>query len=612
MGTSGESIAMLTPLTTSGTRAATDAKSYTKGGEELSGAQILVRELERLGVTHIFGYPGGAAINIFDALYDSSIEVVLVRHEQGATHMADGYARATGRVGVVLVTSGPGALNTVTGLLTAKMDSVPLLIISGQTNSTNLGKDAFQEADVFGVTLPLVKHNHLVLDVDQIAPTVRFAQDLAAQGRPGPVLIDIPKDISAKKTNYLAPSEVDLNLTPEKTPSLNSEQLADCKQLADLIMKSSRPLLLVGHGSVISGAERVVRLLAEKLRSPVTNTLLGKGGFPESHPLSLGMLGMHGTAYANYATTRCDLILSIGSRFDDRINGCPKEFCPHAKILHIDIDPTEIGRSVRTDAAVVADARLAVDEILRQVGALDTGEWLRELNEYRQINPLLADHSEGVVAGGEHHLRAAQVLSAIDKLAPRDSVVTTDVGQHQMWAAQFMLTDGARNWLSSGGAGTMGFGLPAAIGAQFGRPDSTVIAVVGDGGFQMVQAELATAAIHKLPIKIVIIDNQCLGMVRQWQELFYQNRLSSVSLHGNPDFVKLAAAYGIKAFYVDSIANLESVVNEALAYNDGPCLIHAQVQNEDNVWPMIPAGKSANEMVLAHPKAQLPMPTGST
>ncbi|MBM4252904.1 MAG: biosynthetic-type acetolactate synthase large subunit [Deltaproteobacteria bacterium] len=578
----------------------------------LSGAQILVRELENLGVTHIFGYPGGAAINMFDALYDSSIEVVLVRHEQGATHMADGYARATGHVGVVLVTSGPGALNTVTGLLTAKMDSVPLLVISGQTNSTNLGKDAFQEADVFGTTLPLVKHNHLVLDVEQIAPTVRYAYELAKHGRPGPVLIDIPKDISARKTRYHAQSHGSSAVPSKATHSLNSEQVASCRGLANLLMKSKRPLLLVGHGAVISGAHNLVLQLAEKLGSPVTNTLLGKGGFPESHPLSLGMLGMHGTAYANYATTQCDLILSIGSRFDDRINGCPSEFCPRAKILHIDIDPTEIGRSVRTDAAVVADARLAIAEILQLVDQLDTIAWRQELAAYRKKHPLVVEHSDGIIAGREHRLRAAQVLSAIHRMAPNDSVVTTDVGQHQMWAAQFILTDGHRNWLSSGGAGTMGFGLPAAIGAQFGRPDATVIAVVGDGGFQMVQAELATAAIHKLPIKIVIIDNQCLGMVRQWQQLFYQNRLSSVSMHGNPDFVKLAEAYGIKAFYVDTSTTLDQTITEALAYREGPCLIHAQVQNEDNVWPMIPAGKSAQDMVLAHPKAQLPMPTGST
>lgn len=589
-----------------------DIKSDTVPGVSLSGAQILVKELERLGVTHIFGYPGGAAINIFDALYDSSIKVVLVRHEQGATHMADGYARATGKVGVVLVTSGPGALNTTTGLLTAKMDSVPLLVISGQTNSINLGKDAFQEADVFGVTLPLVKHNQLILSTEQIAPAVRYGYELACSGRPGPVLLDLPKDISARKIPYDLVHESHPARVSRRPTSLSPSQARDCLKLAALLMASRRPLILVGHGAILSGAGAEVRQLAETLGSPVTNTLLGKGGFPESHPLSLGMLGMHGTAYANYATTRCDLILSIGSRFDDRINGCPEEFCPLAKKLHIDIDPTEIGRNIPADAAVVADARLALQEILRHIGPLPTQEWLFELETYRKKHPLLVDHGEGIVDGEKHHLRAPQVLSCLYRMAPRESVVTTDVGQHQMWAAQFMLTDEERNWLSSGGAGTMGFGLPAAIGAQFGRPDATVIAVVGDGGFQMVLGELATAAIHRLPIKIVVIDNQCLGMVRQWQELFYGNRLSSVSLHGNPDFVALAEAYGIKAWYVDSQEHLDTVVRDAMIYRDGPCLIHAQVQNEDNVWPMIPAGKSAKDMVLSHPKSLLPMPTGST
>ena len=526
--------------------------------------------------------------------------------------MADGYARATGKLGVVLVTSGPGALNTVTGLLTAKMDSVPILVISGQTNSVNLGKDAFQEADVFGVTLPLVKHNQLILDVDQIAPTVRRAHLIATSGRPGPVLLDLPKDISAKRTVYDADRVSFAPLTDAISTSVSPAMARDCAAVAEYLMRSKRPLLLVGHGTVIAGASSVVRELAEKLGSPVTNTLLGKGGFPEDHPLSLGMLGMHGTAYANYATTRCDLILSIGSRFDDRINGCNEEFCPLAVKLHIDIDPTEIGRVVKPDAAVVGDAKLAVTEILRHVEAIDTTEWLRELAAYRVGHPLVKDHAQGVVSGEEHPLRAAQVLDCFHDMLPSDAIISTDVGQHQMWAAQFMLTRKERHWLSSGGAGTMGFGLPAAMGAQFARPEATVVAVVGDGGFQMVQAELATAAIHKLPVKILVIDNQCLGMVRQWQELFYENRLSSVSLHGNPDFVALAAAYGIKGFYVDTVGELAEVAAAALAYRDGPCLIHAQVVNEDNVWPMIPAGKSAQHMVLSQPKTQLPMPTGST
>ncbi len=569
---------------------------------ELTGAQILVRELERLGVTHIFGYPGGAAINIFDALYDSKIKVVLTRHEQGAVHMADGFARATGQIGVVLVTSGPGALNTVTGLLTAKMDSVPIVVISGQTNSHNLGKDAFQEADVFGVTMPVVKHNRLILGVEDVAPAVAEAFDVAKEGRPGPVLLDLPKDISGKKCIYKPRIQGAI-----KEASLSDPQRAQCAGIAALIRQSKRPLLLVGHGAILSGASELVIRLAETINAPVVNTLLGKGAFPESHPLSLGMLGMHGNAYANYATTRCDLILSIGSRFDDRINGLTEKFCPLAKKAHIDIDAAEIGKVVTPDAWAQADAKLALKEILHLVSPLETSEWLTELDSYRSEFPLCSkpDDDKG-------ELRAAEVLDVLNSLLEDNAVITTDVGQHQMWAAQFMLSKKARTFLSSGGAGTMGFGVPSAIGAQFALPDRTVVAIVGDGGFQMTQCELATAFIHKLPVKFLILDNKCLGMVRQWQELFYENRLSSVLLDGNPDFVALAHAYGIKGVVLEDRATLRENLASALRDESGPILIHAKVALEDNVWPMIPAGRSADDIVLARPTNTLEKPTGST
>lgn len=566
-----------------------------------NGARLLVRELERLGVEVIFAYPGGAAMPIFDALYDSKIRVILVRHEQGATHMADGYARASGKVGVVLVTSGPGALNTVTGILTARMDSVPIMVITGQAATTNLGRDAFQEADVFGTTLPLVKYSKLVLRGIDVPRAVRDCYGIAAAGRPGPVLLDMPKDVSQNTVDLDALREREVVSAPQilvDEPLPCSEAV---RRMARLIMTSQRPLLLVGHGAIISGAALEVRLLAETLQSPVTNTLLGKGAFPETHALALGMLGMHGTAYANYATTRCDMILSIGSRFDDRINGDAREFCPKAKILHIDIDASEIGRNLTPAAAVRGDARLVLRELLRYVSRLPSEDWLAELNAYKRAHPLvsLPEALSGDTA--EAPLRASEVLAALQAQLPDDAIVVTDVGQHQMWAAQFCLTDAPRGFLSSGGAGTMGFGLPAAIGAQLARPQSLVACVVGDGGFQMVLGELATAALHRLKLKIVIIDNGCLGMVRQWQELFFDKRYQSIRLEGSPDFVTLASAYGIHGLRLHSRAALRQTLAEALAYGEGPVLIHAQVENEDNVWPMIPAGKSAGHMLLAHP-----------
>ncbi len=566
----------------------------------MTGAQALIQCLENHGVKYIFGLSGGAAMPIFDALVDSKIKLILVRHEQGAVHMADGYARATGKPGVVLVTSGPGATNTVTGIMTAHMDSVPVIVLTGQTITAMLGKDAFQEADIAGITMPIVKHSYLIKNTNDIPRVLKEAFYICNTGRPGPVLLDLPKDVtSAPFTGSTLDPEMDL--PGYKVPIMCDK--SHVLKMAKIFKGSKRPLLLIGHGAVIARAGKAIRELAEKLRSPVTNTLLGKGAFPETDRLSLGMLGMHGTAYANKALTMCDVILSIGSRWDDRINGNNQEFCLGAKKLHIDVDPAEIGKIVKPDAYCVGDARLIVEELVKHVEPLETQEWLQELDYLKKQYPLKYSRENG--------LTAQYVLHELYKVTEGKAVVTTDVGQHQMWAAQFYLTDYCDNWITSGGAGTMGFGFPAAIGAQFGRPNDLVVAIVGDGGFQMTLYELSTIFIHKLPVKVLIIDNKYLGMVRQWQELFFDNRLSGVDLEGNPDFVKLAEAYNVKGVHVHKPEHVRERLIEAINHK-GPCVIHAEVIKEDNVFPMIPAGKSAYHMIIEPPKTKLEKPTGST
>jgi len=566
-----------------------------------NGAQVLIDCLEREGVEYIFGYSGGAALPIFDALYDSKIKLIMTRHEQGASHMADGYARATGKPGVVLVTSGPGATNTITGIMTAQMDSVPMIVLTGQTITKLLGTDAFQEADVFGLSMAIVKHNYLVKRTTDIPRVVKEAFHITNTGRPGPVLIDLPKDITSAP--FTGDINEDMRLPGYK--ALAKADAASIEAMAALINASQRPVILAGHGALVSRASKEVKELAFKLNAPVTNTLLGKGAFPESHESSLGMLGMHGTAYANKAMLSCDLIIGIGCRWDDRINGNPKKFCPDAKKIHIDIDPAEIGKIVGPDAYAIGDAKLILQELIKKINPIDREGWMQEIKAFKKSFPLSYSHSEN------GKLTAQQVIDAAYKATNGKAIVTTDVGQHQMWAAQFFKTDEPDSWISSGGAGTMGFGFPAAIGAQLGKPEETVIAIVGDGGFQMTSAELSTAVINKLPVKILLIDNKYLGLVRQWQEIFLSNRYSGVDMEGNPDFVLLAQAYGMKGFNIKHSGELKQVMAEALAYT-GPCLIHAEVIKEDNVYPMVPAGQSLDMMMLEPPKVKMEMPEGST
>ena len=569
----------------------------------MNGSQIIVEALRRHGVDYLFGYPGGACMPIFDALVDApEIKIVLVRHEQGGTHMADGYARATGKPGVVLVTSGPGATNTVTGLLTAQMDSVPMVVLTGQTITPNLGKDAFQEADVFGVTMPVVKHSYLVREVNDLPRVMNEAFHLATSGRPGPVLVDLPKDVVSAECEADFTDEFHL---PGYAPPARG-RAEDLEKAAELISSSKKPLLYVGAGAVIAQASRQVIGLAEKLQAPVTTTLLGKGAFPETHPLSVGMLGMHGTAYANKTVVDCDLIMAIGARWDDRITGKVSEFCPNATKIHIDVDPAEFGKIIDPDVSIAGDAKLVLEDLIPLVSKLDSQPWLKQIEKWKKKYPLKFPKRGG--------LRAQQILKELDTLTDSKAIISTDVGQHQMWTAQFCKTNEERKWLSSGGAGTMGYGLPSAIGAQLGCPDELVVAVVGDGGFQMTMPELATAAIHKLPIKILIINNRYLGMVRQWQQLFFDNRESGVDMMGNPDFVKIGEAYGIKGFHLRRTGDITKVLQKALDYKDGPCIIEAEVVKSDNVFPMIPAGAAVAEMIIDEPPSdkKLEKPVGST
>lgn len=562
-------------------------------GKELNGAEIFLESLRKEGVDTIFGYPGGAVLGIYDKLYDCDfIHHILVRHEQGAAHMAEGYAKATGKVGVVLVTSGPGATNTVTGIADAYMDSIPLVVFTGQVPSKLIGNDAFQEADIVGITRPITKHNFLVKDVEELASTIKKAFFIASTGRPGPVLIDMPKDMLAKTTRFVYPDQVDIK-GYKPTISGHSQQI---KKAAAAFRKAKRPLLYVGGGVVMAGAHRELGLLAQEAGIPVTMTLQGLGAFPMTDPLSLGMLGMHGTFWANMATENCDLLVSLGARFDDRVTGNTETFARNAYKIQVDIDPTAIDKNVRVDLPIVGDLKSVLADLLTELSEKpvqsDYSDWWTMIQQWKDACPLEYDNHDG-------KLRAQFVLQKISEKVKGQAVVVTDVGQHQMWATQWIQFDHPRSHITSGGLGTMGFSVPAAIGAAFAVTDRPVISISGDGGFQMNMQELITAAHHKLPVKFIILNNSFLGMVRQWQGLFYKEKFSFTDLSAsNPDFVKVAEAFGCKGLSTDSPDEVDALLDAVLAYNEGPVLAEFKVVKEEMVFPMVPSGGSMRDIMV--------------
>ena len=549
----------------------------------LTGAHLLHEMLLAEGVDILFGYPGAAVIPIFDVLYDSPIRYVQTRHEQGAAHMADGYARGTGKVGVCLATSGPGATNLVTGLATANMDSIPMVAITGQVRSTAIGSDAFQEADVTGITRPITKHNFLVTKIDDLARTVREAFHIARTGRPGPVLVDICVDASLAKIDH--EPAIQMRLGGYKSPMAAS--MRQIQAAAEAINASSRPLAYVGGGIIHAGAAEALRQFIDKTRIPVTTTLLGLGTVDESHAMSLKMLGMHGSPTANYAVQNCDLLIAIGARFDDRVTAKVETFAPHAKIIHIDIDPASISKNIEVDIPVVGDARDVLQRLLPLVTPADRSPWLERIAQWKREHPFRYRNAEGVI-------KPQQVIESIGRMTDHDAIIATGVGQHQMWTAQYYGFRRPRQLISSGGLGTMGFGVPAAIGAQFGNPGATVIDIDGDGSFCMTMQEVITAVHYQQPVKFVVLDNSYLGMVRQWQELFWKKRYSGVH-HPCPDFATVANGFGAKGMRVEDPSELDDALSEMLRH-EGPVVLSVQVEKEENVYPMVPAGKSLDEM----------------
>jgi len=552
---------------------------------KMTGAEAVIESLKREGVDVIFGYPGGAVLPIYDVLYRAEIRHILTRHEQGAAHAADGYARVTGKVGVCIATSGPGATNLVTGLANAYMDSIPVVALTGQVNTTLVGRDSFQEADITGITMPITKHNYLVKQASDIPRVMKEAFHIARTGRPGPVLVDLPKDITTHELDFSYPETVDL---PGYKPTYEGNY-RQVKLAVEAISEAQRPVFYAGGGVISSGAFDELLTLAEKCRIPVTTTLMGMGCFPGTHPLYLGMLGMHGTAYANYAVTHCDLLIALGARFDDRVTGVIEKFAPKAKIIHIDIDPAEIGKNVRVDIPIVGDVRSVLASINQQIEPREDGGWLEEIERWKTAYPLQYEACNGTV-------KPQYVVEQLCELTGGDAIITTEVGQNQMWAAQFYTFTKPRSFVSSGGLGTMGYGFPAAVGAQVGRPDKLVIAVSGDGSFQMNIQELGTVAAYNLPVKVVILNNGYLGMVRQWQELFFHRRYYQVDMAVGPDFAKVAEAYGIKGMTIRDYQHVRSGLEEALAH-PGPVVVNVMVDREENVFPMVPAGKAIDDMI---------------
>ena len=563
---------------------------------ELTGADILVRSLKEEGVEYLFGYPGGAVLHIYDALYQQEdVKHILVRHEQGATHAADGYARATGRPGAVLVTSGPGATNAVTGIATAYMDSIPMVIITGQVPSDMIGNDAFQEVDSVGITRPCVKHNFLVKSVEDIAETIKKAFYLASTGRPGPVVVDIPKDITAMKAEFKYPKKVEIRSYNPVTKGHPGQ----IKRAVQMLLDAERPMIYAGGGVILSDASRALKTLAKALGYPVTNTLMGLGGYPATDRQFVGMLGMHGTYEANMGMHEADVVFAVGARFDDRVTGNIEKFCPNAKIIHIDIDPASIAKNVKVDIPIVGD----VNEVLKQMNkvlkdlkrkpnAAAIKSWWKQIDEWRGMNCLKYDDSSDEI------IKPQFVVEKLYEVTKGDAFVTSDVGQHQMWAAQYYKFDKPYRWINSGGLGTMGFGLPAAMGVQLAHPNETVACITGEGSIQMCIQELSTCLQYKLPLKIILLNNGFLGMVRQWQEFFYQGRYAMSYMESLPDFAKLTESYGHVGMTIDKPGDVESALKEAMKMKDRLVFMDFRTDPKENVYPMIPAGGGQNEMIL--------------